>query len=153
MLRARLPLLFAALAVAAPFLWLWYFRWSVRNETHMTDPDGTAAGLTFLAWIITSVIFVVLFVALAALTWKPASEGLRNLRRVILFFFGGTTLLAGVGIFLAYAFNAQDPGWRLTGIGVSVLFIGSGILAGREFFLGLSGDDPAEGAIESKTAH
>ncbi len=140
MLKTRLPWLFLALAVASPPLWFWFVRWSVRD-----DYEGTGAGIGFFIVLpIVSLMSISLFVTLAALMWRPVSGGSRNLKRVTLLFFGGGSLLAGLVIFMSSALNAQDLGWELIGISVSVLFIGSGIMAGREFFLRLGSDDPGE---------
>ena len=145
-MRTRLPWLFLALAVASPPLWFWYVSWSIRDDY---DGTGYAIGF-FIFWPIVSFIFVVLFVALVALTWTPTSEGSRNLRRLILFFSGGTTLLVGLGIFMLYAFNTQDLGWGLIGIGVGMLFVGTGIMAGRELLLTRSDSKTPGGAEASR---
>ncbi|MCI0890916.1 MAG: hypothetical protein J4O04_08915 [Chloroflexi bacterium] len=146
MLRARLPWLFTALAVASPFLWLWFFVWSANSSENQ---DSELAGLSFVLWIITSFIFVILFVTLAALTSRPMSKGMRSVRRLILFLFGGTSLLIGLVTFMLFVvIDPQNLGVLLSGIGMSALFIGSGIIAGREL-LSTRGGSKTSGYAEA----
>ncbi len=144
MLRTRLPWLFLALAVASPPLWFWYVSWSLPDD----DYEGTGAGIGFFIFLpLVSLIFISLFVTLAALTWKPVSEGSRSLKLLTLVFFGGASLVAGFSVFALFAHgvaNAESP-VALTAVGgTALLLLGAASLAARESLLEMSSDDPGE---------
>ncbi|MCI0850064.1 MAG: hypothetical protein J4N26_03795 [Chloroflexi bacterium] len=126
MLRAKLPWLFTALAVASPPLWFWFFSWSANSPANQDSEIAGAAA--FVLWIITSIIFVVLFLTLAALTWRPAPEG-RDFRRLVLFVFGGPSLLAGFAMLIFAVANAQNLAELATAGGTGLILFGAGFLA------------------------
>ena len=127
--RARLPL-FLSLALAAAPVLLLFFWLLVRNETNQTDPDGTAVGVAFVLWIISSALFILAFLTLAALTWEPASWGTRNARRLMLFAFGGPSVLAGLWICIFAVTYVDGFTWFSTAMGGTGLFyFGVGFLA------------------------
>lgn len=104
MLNAKLPWLFTALAVASPFLWLWVFLWSANLSRSGSSEYATLAA--FVLWASASIICVALFVTLAALSWKPAGKGARDLRKLVMYLFGGGPLLVGCVIFTLFVLNA-----------------------------------------------
>ena len=134
--RARLPL-FLSLALAAAPVLLLFFWLLVRNETNQTDPDGTAVGVAFVLWIISSALFILAFLTLAALTWEPASWGTRNARRLMLFAFGGPSVLAGLWICIFAVTYVDGFTWFSTAMGGTGLFyFGVGVFALRDLFSG-----------------
>ena len=77
------------------------------------------------------------------------SKGMRSVRRLILFLFGGTSLLIGLVTFMLFVvIDPQNLGVLLSGIGMSALFIGSGIIAGREL-LSTRGGSKTSGYAEA----
>lgn len=135
--RARLPWMFLSLALAATPVLLLFFWLLGRNETNQTDPDGTAVGVAFVLWIISSALFILAFLTLAALTWEPASWGARNARRLMLFAFGGPSVLAGLWICIFAVTYVDAFTWFSTAMGATGLFyFGVGFFALRDLFSG-----------------
>ena len=134
MLRAKLPWLFTALAVASPPLLLWYIVGSGRDD----HDDGAAVIGLYIAWPVVSTICLSVFATLAALTWKSVAVESRNRRRVLLFMFGGLSLLVGCALVLFAVTVTKSMGGTPLGtaifLGTLAVLFGVGYLALRDLF-------------------
>lgn len=128
MLRAKLPWLFMALAVASPLLLFVLFWGLIRNETDQTDPDGTAFIVAAIGWVFSSVVYAVAFVTLATMAWKPTAQLTSALRRLALILFGSASIPVGFGIFV-FGVNNGDYLARLAIGATGLMLFSVGFLA------------------------
>ena len=100
MLRAGLPWLFTALAVASPpSLYALFALWGDYN----LDDTGR------IFWFFYSLVLVAVFLTLAAATWSPESVAARAFKYAVLVPSGVASLLGGIGaLFFAAMLERSD---------------------------------------------